>query len=112
MTDEEIKNYIDIAVQKTIKEYKKNGILKDNGAAAYADISEILSSYYNGGKSEMSITYAIQGQRFDPYYRIIQMYFEAGKTIAEIRQATEAEIRSQKLQQLLEHNGLFLEVSE
>ena len=84
MTDEEIKNYIDIAVQKTIKEYKKNGILKDNGAAAYADISEILSSYYKGGKSEMSITYAIQGQRFDPYYRIIQMYFEAGKTIAEI----------------------------
>ena len=84
MTDEEIKNYIDIAVQKTIKEYKKNGILKDNGAAAYADVSEILSSYYKGGKSEMSITYAIQGQRFDPYYRIIQMYFEAGKTIAEI----------------------------
>lgn len=84
MTDEEIKNYIDIAVQKTIKEYKKNGILKDNGAAAYADVSEILSSYYKGGKSEMSITYAIQGQRFDPYFRIIQMYFEAGKTIAEI----------------------------
>lgn len=84
MTDEEIKNYIDIAVQKTIKEYKKNGILKDNGAAAYADVSEILSSYYKGGKNEMSITYAIQGQRFDPYFRIIQMYFEAGKTIAEI----------------------------
>lgn len=84
MTDEEIKNYIDIAVQKTIKEYKKNGILKENSAAAYADVSEILSSYYKGGKSEMSITYAIQGQRFDPYFRIIQMYFEAGKTIAEI----------------------------
>ena len=84
MTDEEIKNYIDIAVQKTIKEYKKNGILKDSGAAAYADVSEILSSYYKGGKNEMSITYAIQGQRFDPYFRIIQMYFEAGKTIAEI----------------------------
>lgn len=33
-------------------------------------------------------------------------------SIAEIRQATEAEIRSQKLRQLLEHNGLFLEVNE
>lgn len=84
MTDEEIKNYIDIAVQKTIKEYKKNGILKENSSAAYADASEIIFNYYKSGKNETSITYAIQGQRFDPYFRIIQMYFEAGKTIAEI----------------------------
>lgn len=81
MTDEEIKKYIDLAVQKTIKEYKRNGILKESDAAVYADASAVLTSYYKAGKTEASITYAIQGQRFDPYFRIISLYFEEGRTV-------------------------------
>ena len=84
VTDEEVKKYIDITVQRTIKEYKKNGILKESDNAVYADASEILASYYKGGKAEASITYAIQGQRFDPYFRIIPMYFEEGYTIEQV----------------------------
>lgn len=87
MTDEDIKKYIDMAVQKTIKEYKRNGILKESDAAVYADASEIISSYYRNGKTDASITYAIQGQRFDPYFRIITMYFEDGKTVEQIAEA-------------------------
>ena len=84
MTDEEVKKYIDLAVQKTIKEYKKNGILKEADGAAYADASEIIASYFKAGKNEASITYAIQGQRFDPYFRIISLFFEQGYTIEQI----------------------------
>lgn len=87
MTDEEIKKYIDMAVQKSIKEYKRNGILKDSDAAVYADASDILFNYYKNGKQEAAITYAINGQRFDPYFRIIQLYFEEKKTVEKIAQA-------------------------
>lgn len=84
MTDEEIKHFIKLTVKESVKEYKKNGLLKDNSAAAYSDAAEILASYYRNNKADTSITYAIQAQRFDPYYRIIPLYFEQGKTIEQI----------------------------
>jgi DNA-binding NarL/FixJ family response regulator len=58
--------------------------MKGSDNAVYADASEILLNYYRSGKHEASITYAIQGLRFDPYFRIIQLYFEEGKTIEQI----------------------------
>lgn len=84
MTDEEIKNYIDLAIKKSIDEYKKCGLLKQSENAVYSDISEILSKYFKEGAVEASITYAIQGLRFDPYFKIISMYYKDGKTIENI----------------------------
>ena len=81
MTDEEVKEYIDLTIKMTISEYKKKGLLKDSNNAAYEDASEILSSYYKSGMQDKKITYAIQGIRFDPYFRIIPMFYEEGKTI-------------------------------
>lgn len=81
MNEEEVKRIIELTVQKTIKEYKRNGLIKDSDAAMYADASEILMSYYRAGKTDAQITYAIQGQRFDPYYRIIPLYYGEGKTV-------------------------------
>lgn len=86
MTDEEIKSFIELAIQKTIKEYKRNGLLKDSDAAVYADASDMLFNYYKNGKIDVPITYAIQGKRFDPYFRIIQLYFEEKKTVEKIAQ--------------------------
>lgn len=84
MTDQEIRAYIDLTIKKSIAEFKKSGIMKGSDNAVYADASEILLNYYRSGKHEASITYAIQGLRFDPYFRIIQLYFEEGKTIEQI----------------------------
>ena len=84
MTDEEVKDYINLTIKKTISEYKKNGLLKESNNAAYEDASEILLSYYRNGMQETNITYAIQGIRFDPYFRIIPMYFGEGRTIESI----------------------------
>ena len=80
MTEQEIKNYINLAIKQTIHEYKKNGLLKQSDDVVYGDASEILANYYNEGAQEASITYAIQGRRFDPYFRIIPMYYGEGKT--------------------------------
>lgn len=84
MTDERVKELIDLAVKTSIEEYKKSGLLKESENVVYSDASEIIASYYQSGKGEASITYAIQGQRFDPYFRIIPMYFQEKKTIEKI----------------------------
>ena len=83
-TDEEIKKYIDLAVKRSIKEYKRSGMLKGSDNAIYTDIAELLANYYKNGQAEANITYAIQGQRFDPYYLIIPLYYGEGKTIESI----------------------------
>lgn len=80
----EIKDYIDYAIRQSIAEYKRCGLLRDRDDVTYADACDIIASYYKGGKGEASMTYAIQGQRFDPYYRIIPLYFEDNKTIENI----------------------------
>lgn len=84
MTDNEIKQYIDYAINKSISEFKKCGILKESESASYSDATEIIANYYKNGKKETNITYAIQGQRFDPYFKIIERYFEDGRTIESI----------------------------
>ena len=84
MPDEEIKRIIDLAVQTSIAEYKRSGLLKDSENVAYSDASAILTSYYESDKTDAALTYAIQGQRFDPYFKIITMYFSDKKTIEAI----------------------------
>lgn len=84
MIDKEIQRIIELTVKKSIAEFKKNGLLKDTENVAYSDASAILSSYYKTDKKDASITYAIQGIRFDPYARIISMYYEQGKTLETI----------------------------
>lgn len=81
MPDDEIKKIIDLAVKTSITEYKKSGLLKDSDNVAYSDASAILTSYYESDQKDAALTYAIQGQRFDPYFKIITMYFSDKKTI-------------------------------
>lgn len=84
MTDEEIRGYIDIAIKRSIREYKKSGLLKDSDNAAYSDISQILHGYYKAAEKDTVVTYALQGIRFDPYFRIIPLYYDTGKKVEEI----------------------------
>ena len=84
MPDEEIRKIIDLAVKTSIAEYKRSGLLKDSDNVAYSDASAILTSYYDSEKKDAALTYAIQGQRFDPYFKIITMYFSDKKTIEAI----------------------------
>lgn len=76
MNDEEIRDYINLTIRNTLGEIKKSGLMRDSSNVLYAEATELLSNYYSAGKSEASITYAIQSIRFDPYYRIIPLYFE------------------------------------
>ena len=84
MTDTEVKAYIDLAVQRSIREYKKSGLLRQSVDVVYNDISAILFDYYEQGKKDTKITYAILGKRFDPYFSIISDYYEEGLTMEAI----------------------------
>lgn len=83
MTEEEIKRVVSLAVKMTMKELRRSGLLKVE-AATYQDASALLKAYYENGKTDKQITYAIQNQRFDQYFRIISLYYEKGKTIEQI----------------------------
>lgn len=80
MTDKEIKAYIDMTARKIAEEYKRQGLLTGSRSAAYSDAAELLTAYFAEGKKDSAITYAIQGLRFDPYFRIIPLYYEQGRT--------------------------------
>ena len=84
ITEKDIKRYIDLAVRQTIQEYKKAGLIKGVEGVAYSEAAELLESYYKSDNPDASITYAIQGQRFDPYFRIIPMYFKDKATLEKI----------------------------
>ena len=84
MPEEEIKRIIDLAVKTSIAEYNKSGLLKDSDNVAYSDACTLLNSFYASDGKDTALAYAIQGQRFDPYYKIIPMYFQEKKTIEAI----------------------------
>ncbi len=87
MTDEELKQYIEDTVKETIREIKREGLLKDSDDSIYNDVSRILKNYYSEDKKDNQITYALQSIRYDPYYTIIPMYFKDGDKVDVIANA-------------------------
>lgn len=92
MPEEEIRNIIELTIKKSIEEYKKSGLLKDSGDIAYSEISQILTNYYTHEPKDTSVAYAIQSQRFDPYYKIIPMYFYDRKAITTIAEELDVDV--------------------
>ena len=78
---------IEFIVNRTVEELQKRGMIKSSDVIMYNDACQILTEYYASGASENSITYAIQSQRFDPYFSVIPLYFEEGRTLEAIAEA-------------------------
>lgn len=84
MPEDEIRRIIDLTVKKSIQEYKRSGLLKDADNIAYADASALLTAFYAAGEGDAAIAYALAGVRFDPYFKIITLYFKDKRTIESI----------------------------
>lgn len=89
---EDIKGLIRETVSECIKELVRQHMIQDTDTAAYNDISNLLLDYYKNGEKNNALTYAIQAQRFDPYYRIIEMYFRDDMTLEVIARALEVDL--------------------
>lgn len=110
MSEEEIKAYIDLAVMKAINGLKKSRMLEQAESVMYADAAEIISNFYKNGRKEANVAYAIDGLRFDPYYRIIDLYFNRRMTIEKIAEElgvdTSTVVRNKKRLCLLVYNEI------
>ena len=89
---EDIKGLIRETVNECIKELARQHMIRDDGTAAYNDISNLLQEYYKTGEKDNALTYAIQAQRFDPYYRIIEMYYKDDMTLEVIAATMEVDL--------------------
>lgn len=81
---EDIKGLIKQTVNETIRELRRQNLISKD-MAAYDDINELLTEHYRNGEKDAALSYAIYGKRFDPYYRIIPMYYGEGRTLDDIR---------------------------
>lgn len=82
---ENIKDLIKETVDECIKELSKRHMIQDDDTAAYSDVSNLLMDYYKNGKKDNALTYTIYSKRFDPYFRIIPMFYEEGRTLEDIK---------------------------
>lgn len=83
----DVEKIIKRTVELTIEDLMDKGIIKSNDDVLYANASEILKDFYKNGSTDASVNYALQSIRFDPYFRIILMYYQDGKTIQETAEA-------------------------
>lgn len=92
MPEDEVRKLIEQTVKASILEFKKSGILKDSENVAYSDASSMIFSFYDADEKDQNIAYAISGQRFDPYFKIIPMYFKEKKTVDAIAEELQVDI--------------------
>ena len=83
----EIEAIIDLAIKKSISEYKRSGLLKESNDIIYEDVSIILTNYYGGnlGKEQAeTVRKALEESRRNMYFEIIPQYYQQAKTIETI----------------------------
>lgn len=84
MTENDIIKYIDMVVEKTVATLKNNGMLKEPDERNYADISYILTDYYQNGQNVPKIERALNSVKGDDYFEIIPYYYGDGMKIDSI----------------------------
>lgn len=87
MNDADVKKI----VKATIRELRKDGLLKDWRAQAYQDIGERLYRYY-GGAEDAELEAALDDLRSDYYFRVIPLYYGERKTIEALAEQMHVEV--------------------
>lgn len=87
MTEADVK----MIVKATIRELRRDGLLKDLRAQAYQDVSERLYRFY-GGAEDAEIAQALDDLRADYYFRIIPFYYGERRTLEAIAENMHVEV--------------------
>lgn len=90
--DKKTKNYIDYAIDRTIKELKKQGLLKDSESSIYKSASKTLEDYYARGTDAEHLSNILADMSKDPYFDIIPMYFEEKQTMEAIAERLHCDV--------------------
>lgn len=90
--DEKEKAFVQEIITETIRQLKRNGMLRDPATMAYQEASDILRRYFKNGESDPETRKVIETFEDDPYYKILPLYFGYGYTIEEVAEAFEVEV--------------------
>lgn len=86
------KEFVQAIVLETIKELKRNGLLKSATDSAYHEATAMLRRHYKNNEDNAAIAAALKEIEQDPYFKIIPLYFNYGYTIEEIAEVFDVEI--------------------
>lgn len=92
--ESEIEKIIERTVTRTVEVLESRGLLRDADYAAYNDAKEIFANYYADGEVDQNVTYAMKIHRFDPYYKIIELYHKDKMTLADIAKDYRVSVRT------------------
>ena len=92
MTENQIKKIIESTVLETIERCKREGIIKASDENVYREASDLLKEYYQSGEKDASVKYALQALRFEPYFKIIELFYKNDETLENIADIMEVDI--------------------
>ena len=108
--DEKQKQFVQEIVAETIRQLKKDGLLRDPAAVAYREAGSILRKYYKNGEDDPAVKKAVDRLRDDPYFKIIPLYYGYHYTIEDLAEVYEVEIstisRNKKRLSLAGYNSI------
>lgn len=79
-------------VAETIRQLKREGLLKSAKDIAYHEISARLRQYYRDGETDTEVSEALKRIEGDDYYKILPLYFRYGYTIEAIAETLGVEV--------------------
>lgn len=79
-------------VAETIRQLRKDGILKSASDVSYHEITARLRQYFRDGETDPEVAEALQKVEGDQYYKIIPLYFRYGYTIESIAETLGVEV--------------------
>ena len=88
LTEETVKEI----VKTTVRELRKNGLLKRGDDVAYSEISERLFEYYQNPERDSEMAEALERIKSDYYFEIIPKYYSEKYTIDWIAEEFQCEI--------------------
>lgn len=85
---DEVKNI----VAETIRQLKREGLLKSASDITYHEISARLRQYYKDGETDPEVTEALGRLAEDDYFNILPLYFRYGYTIEGVAETFGVEV--------------------
>lgn len=92
MTENQIKKIVESTVLETIERCKREGVIKASDENVYREASDLLKEYYQSGEKDASVKYALQTLRFEPYFKIIELFYKNDETLENIADIMEVDI--------------------
>lgn len=81
-------------VKLTVKELKREELLRDAEGVAYKEISERLRMLYEEGHSDPELRYALKEIQGDRYFDTVFLYYAKGFTVEAIAELLDVDVRT------------------